>query len=209
MSEYRARRAARAGVLTAALGLLGICFPGPGRAQPRATAPFKFSDVDLKLLDESNAVDHVFETRGLIYSDAVLQMRLAGIAAKYNNVLVQLRRKPNRVDKGTLTLGGGVASFEPAKDADALVLVRGSATSASPGKKATVFIGIGALSSFHGDISFVNARTGDVLAWTRISRQADVSKDAINRLAGSARTALRDIPLPVPAPDKTKAGSTP
>jgi hypothetical protein len=121
---------------------------------------------------------------------------VADLQAKYDNVRAQLRKKPIRVDQGHLTLGDGVAAFKPGSGADAFVMVRGFAVKATSARQAALLIGFGAASGFAGDIAFVDARTGDVLAWTRITRNADVSQDADQRLARSARDALRDIPFP-------------
>jgi hypothetical protein len=124
---------------------------------------------------------------------------IAKLQSEYDSLRIQLNRKPKRVDDGHITLGDGVATFEPARGADALVLVRGTATQATKAKTAAILIGFGALSGFEGDIGFVDARTGDVLAWTRINRRRDVSNDPNDRLLHCTREALRDVPLPVPA----------
>jgi hypothetical protein len=125
---------------------------------------------------------------------------VANLQAKYDNVRVQLRKKPYRVEEGHLTLGDGVSAFGPAKGVDAIVLVRGAAVQATKGKKAAVVIGMGALSGFQGDVGLVDARTGDVLAWGRINeRWHDVSTSAADRLTPCTREALRDVPLPVAA----------
>jgi len=124
---------------------------------------------------------------------------IANLQARYDSVRTQVSRKPTRVDDGHVTLGDGVATFEPAHGADALVLVRGAATQATKAKTAALLIGFGAVSSFQGDIGFVDARTGEVLVWTRINRLGDVSQDPADRLVNCTRNALRDVPLPAPA----------
>jgi hypothetical protein len=123
---------------------------------------------------------------------------VAKLQSEYDSLRIQLDRKPRRVDDGHITLGDGVSTFEPARGADALVLVRGTATQATKAKTAAILIGFGALSGFEGDIGFVDARTGDVLAWTRINRWRDVSNDPNDRLLHCTREALRGVPLPVP-----------
>ncbi len=50
-------------------------------AQSNKPTNFEFTAVDLKLLEESNAVDRRFENRGLIFHDALLERHLAEIAA--------------------------------------------------------------------------------------------------------------------------------
>jgi predicted Zn-dependent protease len=63
-----------------ALGIPGTLFPVAGCAQPQTAAPFRFTQIDLKLLEDSNAVDRQLENRGLIYSNPVLERHLADIA---------------------------------------------------------------------------------------------------------------------------------
>jgi predicted Zn-dependent protease len=65
--------------LAVALGLYGLLSAGPIHAQAAPEPPFRFTKVDLQLLDESNAVDRLLENRGLVYSDPVLEKHLAGI----------------------------------------------------------------------------------------------------------------------------------
>jgi len=45
---------------------------------------------------------------------------IANLQAKYDNIHVQLAKKPKRIDNGQLSLGDSVAAFEPARGADAL-----------------------------------------------------------------------------------------
>jgi hypothetical protein len=123
---------------------------------------------------------------------------IAGLQAKYDNVSVQLRRKPYGVDDGRYTLGDGVAVFTPAKGADAIVAVRGAALQATEAKSIAIIVGMGAVSSFRGDIAFIDAHTGEILAWTQFGKMGDMSQNPADRLVATMRNALRLIPLPLP-----------
>jgi hypothetical protein len=144
----------------------------------------------------------VFPNPMLTATTSEAKYRVADLQAKYDNIRVQLRKKPSRIEDGRLSMGDGVAAFEPANGTDAIVLVRGSGTQVTPAKTAAVVIGFGAIPSFQGDIVFVDARTGVVLAWAPLSRLGDVTKQTSDRLERSTREALRRIPLPIPAKNR-------
>ncbi len=67
--------------LVATLGLCCFVSLRAAHAQTAPKPPFRFTKIDRQLLDESNAVDRVLESRGLVYSDPVLEKHLTGIAA--------------------------------------------------------------------------------------------------------------------------------
>jgi len=122
---------------------------------------------------------------------------LADIQSKYDNIRVQLRRKPLRVDRGQMTMGDVIAGFAPAKGCDAVVLVRGTAIKATRFKSVAMVVGLGALSGFQGDVALVDPRTGDVLVWARVLRTRDLSERPDERLGNCIRDALAEVPFPV------------
>jgi hypothetical protein len=126
---------------------------------------------------------------------------IADLQAKFDSVRVQVLRKPNRVDQGRITLGDGISAFAPAKGVDAIAMVRGTAVKATRAKQVAVALGMGALSGFQGEIALIDARTGELLAWTRVMRSGDVSRKSRESVADSVRNALHDVPLPIPMPD--------
>jgi hypothetical protein len=127
---------------------------------------------------------------------------LADLQARYDNVAVQIRRKPPRVDKNGFTLGDGVAKFEPGTAADVLVFLRGTGGSASRARQAMALAGVGGLSEFRGEVAIVDARTGAVLAFVRFIRARNMTQNTEERLAKNIQDALHDVPLPVGPPKK-------
>jgi hypothetical protein len=125
---------------------------------------------------------------------------IADLQAKFDSVRVQVTRRPSRVDQGRISLGDVVAAFAPAKGADAIAMVRGTAVKATAAKIA-IGLGMGAMSGFQGEIALIDARTGELLAWTRVLRSGDVSRKSRESVADSVRNALRDVPLPIPVHD--------
>jgi len=65
-------------ILAAAVAALATAalVPAQGQSQP----PFTFNKVDLKLLEECEALDQQFEKRALVYHDAALEKYLTGLA---------------------------------------------------------------------------------------------------------------------------------
>ena len=53
----------------------------PVVAQTTKQPPFQFGAVDLKLLEECNAIDRQLEDRGLVYHDVAIEKRLAELGA--------------------------------------------------------------------------------------------------------------------------------
>lgn len=123
---------------------------------------------------------------------------IANLQSRYDTLRLQLKKKPQRVDKGQASLGDGVAAFAPAAGADVLVFVRGTAVKATAARKAAILIGHGAWSRFEGEVGFIDAKSGEVLAWTRINRTRDLSEDAGSKLEKNVSDDLSDIPLPIP-----------
>jgi hypothetical protein len=94
------------------------------------------------------------------------------IKRKYDTVAVQLNRKPGKVDKGRYTLGDEVALLPCSPDTDSLLFVDARGVMKTGGRQAfsmMVWGGIGgALASYSLQISFVDAKSGEVTALTRI-----------------------------------------
>jgi hypothetical protein len=123
---------------------------------------------------------------------------LANLQAKFDTVHLQLGLRPGGVERGRYSLGDGVSTFVPAKGADGLVFLRGKAIQATPAKAA--ISGYRGWPHFSADVTFIDAKTGEVLAWAPLHRWGDMTKDQDARLAQTIRSSLRDIPLPVKAP---------
>jgi len=105
------------------------------------------------------------------------------------------------VARGGFTLGDRVAKFEPGAAADVLVFLRGS------GQVATVARTVIALATlrfpeteFRGEVTFVDAKTGEVLMFARFTRFRDMTTKTDERFTQTLRQALHDVPLPLPPP---------
>jgi hypothetical protein len=66
--------------------------------------------------------------------DDAARYAVADLQARFDNVAVQVRKKPTHVDKGAFTLGDRVAKFEPGAPADVLVFLRASCRSRDAGR---------------------------------------------------------------------------
>jgi hypothetical protein len=135
--------------------------------------------------------------------DDAAKYAIADLQARYDNVAVQVRRKPGRVAKGRFTLSDRVAKFEPGAAADTLVFIRGAGLMFTPGRKAIALATwgwAGLVSQFRGEVAFVDAKTGEVLAFIRFSRSRDMTRKADERFRQGLREVLHDVPLPLPPP---------
>jgi hypothetical protein len=130
--------------------------------------------------------------------DDAARYAVADLQARFDNVALQVRRKPIHVEKGEFTLGDRVAKFEPGAAADVLVFLRGTGQTLTPARMAiAVATGNGA-TQFRGDVTLVDAKTGEVLAFLRFNRSRDMTQKTGERFAQNMRRALHDVPLPMP-----------
>jgi hypothetical protein len=110
------------------------------------------------------------------------------LQTRYDSVRLQLRKKPRWVERGKITLDDRVARFAPALGSDALVFIRGRGQNRLP-------VATFSLAAFTIEVSLVDARTGEVLAFVGFGLVRDVTHNAGDRLArGFAR-----CPVPVAA----------
>jgi hypothetical protein len=130
--------------------------------------------------------------------DAAANSAGADLQTQYDNIRVQIRKKPLRVDRGQISMGDSIAGFTPARGYDVLVLVRGQAVKATRIKTIALIAGVGTLPGFQGDVAFIDRLTGDVLAWARIIRARDLSERPEERLGTCVRDAINGIPFPLP-----------
>lgn len=140
--------------------------------------------------------------------DDAAKYAIADLQARFDNVEVQVRRKPGSVAKGRFTLGDRVATFEPGAAADTLVFIRGTGRKLTPGGEVIAFAigGVhGMLPQFRGEVTFVDAKTGEVLALIRFSSSEDMTEKSDERFSQVLREALHDVPLPLPPPKARRA----
>ena len=94
------------------------------------------------------------------------------VKQRYDTVAVQLNKKPGKIAKGRYTLGDEVALLPCSASADSLLFVSASGVVKTGGRQAFSMIiwgGVpGAMANYALRIAFVDAKTGEVTALTRI-----------------------------------------
>jgi hypothetical protein len=118
---------------------------------------------------------------------------IADLQVRYDSVGAQMRKKPGWVEHGRITLDDRVARFAPGVGSDAIVFVRGDGANRVP-------MGSLRMTPFRAEVTFVDAKTGDVLAFVRFGISRDVAKKTEERLMHGLREAMQDVPLPAPPP---------
>jgi hypothetical protein len=131
--------------------------------------------------------------------DAV-KYAIADLQAKYDNVGVQLRKNLDAIDKGKYSLGDRVATFEPARTADAIVFIRARGKNLSKVFWATGPLFATLSGSFQTDIGLVDSHSGEVLAFLRTVLFKDPTAKTEDRFQPLIREALREVPFPTPTP---------
>jgi hypothetical protein len=128
---------------------------------------------------------------------------IANLQSKFDNLRTPIGKRPSRVEEGRFTMGDSVASFAPGK-ADAFLFIRGGGVVQTKGKKVLAAVLLNpflAMSSFQADVTIVDARSGEVLAFLRMRQSSDATRNSGDRLLNAAHRLLQEVPLPV-APAK-------
>ena len=125
--------------------------------------------------------------------------QLADIQSRYDALLPKLQNKSKDIKKARFTLGDEVMLLNVHKDADVLVFIRGAGRVFTKGKTAFSIINI-----FNLDFPFtlitvglVDARSGEVLAFTKPFSASKVLKDqkALNKMIEKS---LKKLPAVTP-----------
>jgi hypothetical protein len=120
---------------------------------------------------------------------------LADIQSRYDALLPKLLKKSKDVKKARFTLGDEVMLLNVHKDADVLVFVRGQGRVFTKGKTAFSLINIFNLDFPFAQITvgIVDARSGEVLAFTKPLSASKVLKDpkALNKMIAKS---LKKLP---------------
>ena len=108
-----------------------------------------------------------------------LQAALLNVQQRYDTVAQQLDKKSQDVKKGRYTLGDEVTLLPCSAKSDALVFVHGQGNVLTSGKKAFgTLIGGASRSTAYLRVSFVDAKTGDVLAYSYFLNTGDFETDS-------------------------------
>jgi hypothetical protein len=132
--------------------------------------------------------------------DDAARYRIADLQTRFDQVLTPVKRKPWLVVDGKYTMGDQVAAFQPGQ-ADVLVFVRGSGYVQTSGRKASAAVLLNpfmAVSRFQGDVTLVDAASGEVVAFLRFGSFRDLSRRAEEQLQEKMHDLLRIAPLPKP-----------
>ena len=125
--------------------------------------------------------------------------QLADIQSRYDALLPKLQNKSKDVKKARFTLGDEVMLLNVHKDADVLVFIRGAGRVFTKGKTAFSIVNI-----FSFDFPFalitvgiVDARSGEVLAFTKPMSASKVLKDqkSLNKMIAKS---LKKLPAATP-----------
>ncbi|MFN2406782.1 MAG: hypothetical protein ABR594_12065 [Pyrinomonadaceae bacterium] len=142
--------------------------------------------------------------------DDTRKYTLADIQTRYDALLPKLFDKSKDIKKARFTLGDEVMLLNVHKDADVLVFIRGTGKVFTKGKTAFALVNI-----FNFEYPFiqftvglVDARTGEVLAFTKPLAATKVLKDK-KTLTKLIEKSLKKLPAgtPVPAPAATATQS--
>ena len=143
----------------------------------------------------------------LAAKDDAAKYAIADLQTLYDNIIVQARKKAGKVKDGLFTLGDRVSSFAPGARADVLVFIRGNGQVLTRGGKLVTIATSGVIGSilresFHGEITLVDAKTGEVMAFARFMRHDKITDDTDDQLAELVFDALYNVPLPIPPPEQ-------
>jgi len=131
--------------------------------------------------------------------DDARKYTVADIQGRYDALLPKLISKSKDIKKARFTLGDEVMLLNAPKDADVLVFIRGTGRMFTKGKTAFSLINIFSMDFPFAQITvgFVDARSGEVLAFTKPLSASKVLKDqkSLNKMIESS---LKKLPAVTP-----------
>lgn len=136
--------------------------------------------------------------------DDTRKYTLADIQSRYDALLPKLFDKSKDIKKARFTLGDEVMLLNVHKDADVLVFIRGNGKVFTKGKTAFSLINIFDFEYPYAQftVGLVDARTGEVLAFTKPLSATKVLKDK-KALTKVIEKSLKKLPAATPAPAPT------
>jgi hypothetical protein len=140
--------------------------------------------------------------------DDARKYTLADIQSRYDALLPKLYDKSKDIKKARFTLGDEVMLLNVHKDADVLVFIRGTGKVFTKGKTAFALINIFSFEYPYAQftVGLVDARTGEVLAFTKPLSATKVLKDkkALTKMIEKSLKKLPAAPAPAPASTATQ-----
>ena len=136
--------------------------------------------------------------------DDTRKYTLADIQSRYDALLPKLFDKSKDIKKARFTLGDEVMLLNVHKDADVLVFIRGTGKVFTKGKTAFALVNIFSFEYPYAQftVGLVDARTGEVLAFTKPLSATKVLKDK-KALTKVIEKSLKKLPAATPAPPPT------
>ena len=140
--------------------------------------------------------------------DDARKYTLADIQSRYDALLPKLFGKSKDIKKARFTLGDEVMLLNVHKDADVLVFIRGTGKVFTKGKTAFALVNIFNFEYPYAQftVGLVDARTGEVLAFTKPLSATRVLKDkkALTKMIEKSLKKLPAAPAPTPASTTTQ-----
>ena len=133
--------------------------------------------------------------------DDTRKYTLADIQSRYDALLPKLYDKSKDIKKARFTIGDEVMLLNVHKDADVLVFIRGTGRVFTKGKTAFSLVNIFSFEYPYAQftVGLVDARTGEVLAFTKPLAATKVLKDK-KALTKMIEKSLKKLPAATPAP---------
>jgi hypothetical protein len=154
-----------------------------------------------KLVSEAMATKQVVTLNGpepvTTDGDAQQKYGIADIQARYDDLLPKIMKKRSDVKKARFTMGDEVVNLNLAKNADAIVFIRGNGQKQTSGKTAMRLLVGGMPAYLMVNIGIVDARTGEVLLYTDGLITGDPTANE-NSLRHAINKSLKKLP-PAPA----------
>ncbi|HKQ75126.1 MAG TPA: hypothetical protein VJ810_15625 [Blastocatellia bacterium] len=149
-------------------------------------------------------LDSPFTTEAL-QNDEKLKYALADLRRNYDELNSKIIRKQKDIEKGRFSLGDQVLLLNQDDNIDAFIFVNAAGQRKSGGKKA---LGIVTLSPwmmipfYFIDIGIVDARSGEVLAYTLTGTRSDIGKEDDKKLVEVITKSLNKLPAGTSAQKK-------
>jgi hypothetical protein len=151
-----------------------------------------------------NVLNSQFGPKAL-QNDEKLKYAVADLRRNYDELNGKIIKKQKDVEKGRFSLGDQVLLLNQDDSIDAFVFVDAAGERKSGGKKALGIVTFSPwtmLSSYTICIGIVDARSGDVLAYTMTNTGADIGKADDRKLVEVITKSLKKLPAGAPAEKK-------
>jgi hypothetical protein len=136
-------------------------------------------------------------TAEALQNDEKLKYAAADLRRNYDDLLVKIRKNQKDIEKSRFSLGDQVLLLNPDDSIDAFVFVNAFGERKSGGKKALGIIMMNPLmvfSTYTFNIGVIDARTGEVLAYTQFLTTLDASKEDDKNLVAVLTKSLKKFP---------------